>query len=388
MSNSVTLTFGEPKAPPPPMPEKPVKPAGPAAFTREERRNNFWHVRLLAWVLGLPSVLSVGFVGLVGLFYAYVATGDAKTWLALSAGIIIVTLFVAGLPIGAALNRGEPVIARAALGFWGACFLLLFGIMTHFAMYRPEPAPVAPATIADAPEALPVDDPDETDNRIADLRETIGEAVIRTPEDARRLDGIKAQLRTLERQRYGRPVFQGTPPKTAEPAPAAAAPHGPGLDLAAVALLVLIGAALGLLISASSLAAVLTEKAATARAEADNAPAPLPAAHSPAYHPGESADGFDAWAIACVSRLQGGRVRPGEAHTSYLAFCARNDYAAPLPLPEFGRRLRSWLTDTYGLSGHHSNGTVYEGIALAPLLPSITAPAVNGTGATMNGAAH
>ena len=117
MSKSVTLTFGEPEAPPPA--PAPAKPAGnDGALTREERRNNFWHVRLLAWVLGLPSILSIGFVGLVGLYYAFITTGDAKTWLALSAGILIVTLFTAGLPIGAALNREtEPGIAKAAFAF-------------------------------------------------------------------------------------------------------------------------------------------------------------------------------------------------------------------------------------------------------------------------------
>ena len=97
-----------------------------------------------------------------------------------------------------------------------------------------------------------------------------------------------------------------------------------------------------------------------------------------AWHPAESADGFEPWAAACVSKLDGKQIRPAEAHASYLAFCARNDYAAPLAIQEFGRRLRAWLSDTYGLNGHHSNGTVYEGITLTPLGPSITAPLMNG----------
>ena len=118
----------------------------------------------------------------------------------------------------------------------------------------------------------------------------------------------------------------------------------------------LIGAALGLLISASSLAAILTEKAATVRVEAEAAPAPQPAP-SPlaAYHPGESADGFEHWALSCVSKLNGAPpLQAGDAHAHYLQFCARNDFQATLPTPEFGRRLRAWMMSAFGIEGRHS----------------------------------
>ena len=117
---SFKIMLDEPEAPPPPS-----KPVNPAALTREERSNKGWHVRFIAWVLGLPSILSIGFVCCVGLYYANVTTGDARTRLALSVGIIVITLFTAGLPIGAALNREtEPAVAKAAFGFWIACFVL------------------------------------------------------------------------------------------------------------------------------------------------------------------------------------------------------------------------------------------------------------------------
>ena len=146
-------------------------------------------------------------------------------------------------------------------------------------------------------------------------------------------------------------------------------------------MLMLIGAALGLLISASSLAAILTEKAATVRVEAEAAPqpAPLPLA---VYHPGESADGFEHWALSCVSKLNGAPpLQTGDAHAHYLSFCARNDFQATLPNQEFGRRLRAWMMNTFGIDGRHSGsagGTVYDGVTLAPLSPSIAAPAMNG----------
>ena len=213
-----------------------------------------------------------------------------------------------------------------------------------------------------------------------------------TPQNRQLYAAQYAELQQLETKRYGAPVilkeiggeleFQGYAAAN-EPAAKAgrAAAPAPGLDLAAVAMLMLIGAALGLLISASSLAAILTEKAATVRVEAEAAPqsAPLPLA---VYHPGESADGFEHWALSCVSKLNGAPpLQSGDAHAHYLSFCARNDFQATLPNQEFGRRLRAWMMNTFGIDGRHSGsagGTVYDGVTLAPLSPSIAAPAMNG----------
>ena len=380
---------------PPPPPAAP-KPANPAALTREERSNAGWHLRFIGLVIGLPSVLSVAFVGAVGLWYAWATAADTTTWVALSAGIVIVTLFTAGLPIGAALNRGsEPGVAKAAFGFWIACIAVNLAVMANFAWHRPEaPAPIAQAPARVTAPHLSAADAGRLDWEISTLWYRLADfdaemngrqrARFDTPENWRRYAALQAELRRLETKRYGAPVVlkevrgrlqvQGY-----ATASVPAAIPVPGLDMAAVALLMLIGAALGLLISASSLAAILTEKAATVRAEAPPAPEPRKDPASAAiYHPAESADGFEAWALACVSKLDGKSTRSAEAHASYLAFCARNDYTAPLAIQEFGRRLRSWLADTYGLNGHHSNGTVYEGVTLAPLGPSITAPAMNG----------
>ena len=58
---SFKILLDAPEAPPPPS-----KPVNPAALTREERHNNGWHVRFIAWVLGLPSILSIAFVCLSG----------------------------------------------------------------------------------------------------------------------------------------------------------------------------------------------------------------------------------------------------------------------------------------------------------------------------------
>ena len=394
--SSFKITLDDPP-PPPALP----KPFNPAALNREERSNAGWHLRFIGLVIGLPSVLSVVFVGAVGVWYAWATTADTKTWLALSAGIVIVTLFTAGLPIGAALNRGsEPGVAKAAFGFWVACIGVNLAVMANFAWTQPE----APAAVAQAPARviapqLSAADAGRLDGEItklwflvADLDAAMASpqrARFDTAENWRRYAALQAELRRLETRRYGAPVILKEVRGRLEfkdyavtETPAAISASAPGLDLAAVALLMLIGAALGLLISASSLAAILTEKAATVRVEADAAPAsrkePAPAA---IYHPAESADGFEAWVLACVSKLDGKSIRPAEAHSSYLAFCARNDYQAPLAIQEFGRRFRGWLMDTYGINGRHSNGTVFDGMTLAPLGHALAAPMMNGSAA-------
>ncbi len=363
----ISLDDPPPSAPPP-------KPANPAALTREERSNAGWHLRFIGWIIGLPSILSIAFVGAVGLWYAYVTTADVKTWLALSAGILIVTLFTAGLPIGAALNReNAPGVAKAAFGFWIACILLNLAVMANFAWHRLEgPAPVNAS--ASAPH-LSAADAGRLDLAISKLRYRIADyaelasqrsARFDTAENRQAYAAAQAELRKLETARYGSPASSSAP--------------APGLDLAAVALLMLIGAALGLLISASSLAAILTEKAATVRVEAAPEPQPAP---SPivAYHPGETADGFVAWARQCVCKMDGGKVRPSEAHASYLQFCARNDFIRPLAIQEFGRRLSGYLSAAYGIDSRHSNGSLYDNIALAPLGYALSAPTMNGAAA-------
>jgi hypothetical protein len=362
---SVTLTFGEPEPPP-----GPARPANPAAMTYDERASARWQVRFIAWVVGLPSILSIGFVGAVGLWYAWRFTSDAQTWLALSAGLIAVTLFAAGLPIAWALTRDlNPFAAKAAFVFWLACIGMNGAIMLHFARHIPTPGAPAPAVM----RAMPDVDGEEIDIRIEGLRDAIeeGSRRIKTPADARRFANLQAELRGLETRRYGRPLTATAP---------AGAVQVPGLDMAALALLMIAGSAVGLLISAGSLAAILTEKAATVRLEAEAAP--LPARSEPtaiaAFHPAESADGFDHWALSCVSKLAGRQIRTAEAHLHYQTFCARNDYQAPLAIQEFGRRFRGWLMDTYGIDGRHSNGTVFDGVTLAPLGHALAAPAING----------
>ncbi len=345
MSKSVTLSFGEPEPP-----AAPPRPFNPASMTRDERTSAGWQTLFVGWVIGLPSIMAVAFVGLVGLWYAWQFTNDLQTWLALSAGLIAITLFSAGMPIAWSLNREtQPVAAKAAAAFGLACVAMNFGIMTHFATHKPELVQVERAPSEEVRQAIA---------EIAWRREDLADAEKhrdRWNEYTRTWYATtQAELRHFER-------IAGVPSS----APAGVPNHG--LDLASVAILMIIGSAIGMAISAGSLAAILTEKAATVRLEAAPAPGPGSIIDVPSGHAGESADGFEAWARQCVSKLDGGKVRPAEAHASYLQFAARNDFARPLAIQEFGRRFNGYLANAYGIDGRHSNGTVFDGIALAPI---------------------
>ena len=82
-------------------------------------------------------------------------------------------------------------------------------------------------------------------------------------------------------------------------------------------------------------------------------------------------DGFDLWAQRSLSMNAGSILRTGDAHQSYLTFCARNDYVRPLPSQEFGRRLRTWLAETHSIQARHSNGTVYDDVSIAGMTPGL-----------------
>ena len=213
---SFKIMLEEPEAPP-----TPSKPVNPAALTREERSNMGWHVRFIAWVLGLPSILSIGFVCCVGLYYANVTTSDTLTRLALSVGILVITLFTAGLPIGAALNREtEPAVAKAAFGFWIACFVLDLAVMGNFAWHRPEAAPPvaqAPVRASVSVPHLSAAEAERLDWDIAGLWYTLtdfDELVhgprrerFDTPKHRQLYAAQYARLQQLETKRYGAPVI-------------------------------------------------------------------------------------------------------------------------------------------------------------------------------------
>ncbi len=285
MSKSVTLSFGEPEPP-----AAPPRPFNPASMTRDERTSAGWQTLFVGWVIGLPSIMAVAFVGAVGIWYAWKFTDNLQTWLALSAGLVAITLFSAGMPIAWGLNREtQPIAAKAALGFGLACIAMNFAIMTHFARHEPEALAPSQAIARD----MPGEEARDLDMEIGWRREALADFdadlapdapkrrrdKANTPEAQGRRTQLAGELRKLEIKRYGAAV-------TAAPSRPGTKP---GLDLAGVALLMIIGAAVGLAISASSLAAILTEKAATVRLEnvPEPAPAPLPALN--AYPPGRKA---------------------------------------------------------------------------------------------------
>lgn len=206
MSFTVAFNKPEPEAPAP-------RPVDPARMTGDERRSANWQVRFVAWAVGFPSILAIAFVGTVGLWYAWRFTSDAQTWLALSAGLVAVTLFAAGLPIAWALTRDlNPFAAKAALVLWLACIAMNGAIMTNFARHIPAPVPAVSAIARD----IPGEDGEEIDGRIEGLRDAIedGRAWLKTHHsgaDARRLASLQAELRRLETRRYGSSRTEAAP---------------------------------------------------------------------------------------------------------------------------------------------------------------------------------
>ncbi len=337
------------------------------AMTYEERWNASLQVKFIAYAAGAPSLLSTAFVGIVGLWYAWIFTSDIQTWLAVSAGLLAITFFSAGLPIAWASTRGHNnVVARASFALWLACVAMNFVTMSQFARHVPEAA--APAFIK-APDlsAAEIEKLDGGIEGIRDILADFDEEVAAggrrrqqalTTENGRRHADLQAKLRNLETKRYGSPVTKGAP---ARPGSA------PGLDLAAIALIMIAGSAVGLLISAGSLAAIMTSRVREMQGQAANAgpvAEAVPAGQAPRFHSAESFDGFNLWIGKCLSRVRNGSVRPAAALAHYEAFCAANNVRAGLDPANFYTRFSQYLGAVHGVASAHSNGPVYRGVAL------------------------
>jgi hypothetical protein len=306
--------------------------------------------------------MAVCFVGAAGLWYAWTTTADGQTWLALSAGLIAVTAFTAGLPIAWALVRDtNPVAARAALGLWVGCMLLTGAIMVSFAGRPPVPSAswawpewtLFQGDIADTGEIdIQIE---EYRGLMADYDEGIAPGApdwqrreMDTPEARARRAMAANKLRSLEIKRYGAPVTV-----TASAAPGMKR----GWSLAALALIMWACAGLGMLISASSIAAILTEKP-------DIPPVLAPASGAMPGYPAESADGFLPWARNGIMIPAEGQFDSTDAYRAYCDMAASSGFAKQLSAVEFGRRLAEYMR-TWDIRAAPSNGsTVYRGALL------------------------
>ena len=222
---------------------------------------------------------------------------------------------MAGLPIAWARTRdNNAIVARLSLGLWIACVFVNAIVMLYFALYVPAPPP--PAVQAAAPHRaqpavrapnLSEDEIERLDDEIRwrwylvnDYGEELATAKgakrerLLSAEDRRRYAIAKTELEQFEIRRYGAPVvMKDLDPSrngpgqlevqgyaaSSEPAQAQApavipapAPQGPGLGLAMISLIMIAASALGLLISAESLAAVMLSKVREGQGAAGRGP--------------------------------------------------------------------------------------------------------------------
>jgi hypothetical protein len=367
----------------------------PDAMNPEERWVANMMVKPLT-LIGGGALAATAVVVAVDLWYAWIYWTDLKIFLFCAAGLTILDLIAAGLPIAWVRTRGNnAIVAWAALGIWGAIVLLNVCIILSVALYVPPP----PAVQAAAPHrAQPaVRAPNLSENEIERLDDKISELWylandyeqelaratgakrerLLSAEDQHRYALAKTELQRLEIRRYGAPVvlrdtdsnpngpgqleFQGY--AASEPAPA---PQGLGLFWVVISLLVIAAWAVGLLISAESLAAVMLAKVreGQGRPVEDLVPEAAPLATGPRIHAGESIDGFALWIGKCLSPSRNGEVRPAQAFAHYETFCAANNVRAHLSQSNFYTRFSQHLGAVYGIASAHSNGPVYRGVAL------------------------
>lgn len=379
----------------------------PDAMNPEER----WTANMLTkplTLVGGASLMATAFVTVVGLWYAWIYSTDLQTFLAYAAGLPVLAALMACLPIAWARTRGNnTIVARLSLGLWIACVFMNAIVMLYFALYVPAPPPLAVQAAAPHRAQPAVRAPNLSEDGIERLDDEIrwrwylvndyGEELatakgakrerLLSAEDRRRYALAKTELEQFEIRRYGAPVvmkdldpsLQGPGQlevqgyATSEPAQAQApavipapAHQGPGLGLAMMSLIMIAASALGLFISAESLAAVMLSKVREERARPveDLVQEAAPLATGPRIHAGESIDGFALWIGKCLSPAKNSEVRPAQAFAHYETFCAANNVRARLNQSNFYTRFSQHLGAVYGIASAHSNGPVYRGVAL------------------------
>ena len=316
----------------------------PDAMNPEERWVANMQVKPLT-LIGRATLAATAVIVAVNLWYAWIYWTDPKIFLVAAATLTILDLITVGLPIAWVRTRdNNAIVARAALGVWGACVLVNVYVVLSVALYVPPPLAVQaaiphPAQPAVRAPNLSQNEIERLDDKISELwylandyEQELARATgakrerLLSARDQRRYALAKTELQQLEIRRYGAPVvLRDTDPNpngpgqlevqgyaASEPAPAqaaipASAPQGPGLFWVAILLVLVAAWAVGLLISAESLAAVMLAKVreGQARPVEDLVPEAAPLATGPRIHGGESLDGFALWigkCLGCVPR--------------------------------------------------------------------------------------
>ena len=125
-------------------------------------------------LIGGASLAATAVVVAVDLWYAWIYWTDLKIFLVCAAGLTILDLIAAGLPIAWVRTRGNnAIVAWAALGIWGAIVLVNVCIILSVALYVPPPLAVQAAAPHRAQPAVRA--PNLSENEIERLDDKISE---------------------------------------------------------------------------------------------------------------------------------------------------------------------------------------------------------------------
>lgn len=376
--------------------------------TQRELMSADWSMRLVLVFIGLPSL---GFAIVSGMFNASYASrlgGSEREQMIWIAASILITAFVAGLPLAIEILRARvPHLAVAARVLWLASMAFSFiAALGYAAATRGEATATTGAAISNRAAlersiargeaelaALPSHRPASTVS--GEIRVAAGQAGVNcaraksrvsrelcapvyrleselaAAEDAVR---IEAQLARQRSQLNGVSVV-GT---SANPQADMLAWIGAGVLSADTwervltvfaAGLIEVSAAFGLSITARSVVELTAPTPAPVeevKVELVEEPERIELTPSPIAAV-EPELGWQMWFQSCVSAQQGGKVTPKDAYSNYERWASLNNVAGVLPYISFGKRMNEAVNAMGGKISRSSKERFYADVSLTKL---------------------
>jgi hypothetical protein len=339
----------------------------PTSTTSEERTNIAMFVRAIMIFMGAGTALAIVYIGLSGLYYAWIFGGGFRIMSAMAVAWLSATFICAGAPVIAGLTWGyRPLAAKIAVILWAVCVLSLAVLDGRAAMHQ-QSAGAAVAQEATVPEAeAPADDDlglqiAEAKNALAELAETQARRPLNVWERESKAHWQARLNQTLREGTIGGMIlsmFQSEPQAIIPAAPVP--PARAGLDAALLTVLMLFICSTGLALSVAGLDSVYTAKARQL-AVASSAPATL---SQGAGQSAESTDGFLPWVKNRIMVPAKDQFNFSAAYQDYCAVSSSNGFAKQLSQKGFADKLAEYM-QVWGIQSFPSNGnTIYRGAKL------------------------